>query len=276
MTRHIPLETGLTHHEQTPIKHPHPSLLKHGNGPRRSDESTTSSLSSGTTSAAESILTPTSATFNLSSTSNPSLGPVIRFKFDDISTDWSLSVTDVDYFQRTTFHAVIPSDAEIGRLGMDGEGEVQILMEKMLGDGEYFLTFSSSASTPTYEDEEDREVDIVYPDSSPPQLDLSQTHFNPHKAKHHAAQHQRLILKFGYLQNRPHHPTGNEIALAIQNEVQTLSGPLSDLQGTVVPRLFGLWRSKDWDWAVVVLEDVIEGFGREELRMDRGLTEGER
>jgi len=146
--------------------------------------------------------------------------------------------------------------------------ELGLELERLIAGGEHFLSFSASASTSVDAYEEDEGVYIVGLDSRPSHL------ANPTTPK--PSPDKRLIIKLGYLLNRPHHlshhlPSAVDIAFAIENEVRILSGPLTDLQGTVVPRLHGLWRSEDGDWAMVVMEDVGDGTGA--LRMNEGLSE---
>ncbi len=100
-------------------------------------------------------------------------------------------------------------------------GDVRLSVNHIISYGQYFTTFAASSDTP-----------IV---------------------------HSSLVFKLARLTTPSHHhesrlPSGREVRRTLDNEVQILTGPLNDLQGSVVPTFHGLWRADEW--AIILLERV--------------------
>jgi len=273
--------------------------------PRRSDESSVSDGALTISNPSDIILTPSSTSFNItpafphidlhskpcsSSPSPPafSLSPTLSLKIDPPSRG-QFSILDAAFFRNTPFFPVVPS-----KLGQGGT-EVQCVLDRILASGEHYITFSGWAGSSGYRESERNEGEKGEEDNgeadpeesfkaSPgddSQLTATSRHTNsrpvpsrpdPHPPNLQPApfRAQSLIFKLAYLIDRENHkmlrlPSGADVACAVENEVRALSGPLADLQGGVVPRLQGLWRSVSGEWAVIVLE-MIDG---------RGLLRGE-
>ncbi len=270
--------------------------------PRRSDESglslgdtsipslrdpDTSSFTQGSNED-QKIITPTSATFDLNlnqssslfsgepssflsdpkSGTNTRFGPVLHLDYQPSGRP--LAVEDVEFLTSTEWYPVIPSTlAE----------EERVVIDRLITHGEYFKTFSARSSS-----DQDSLIAHSYSTDHPlssrsTASDVSMTSHptaNDHPLPSPFLSSHQLIIKLAYLRHPRHHEelhlaSGPEIAQAAEAECRILSGPLRDLQGERVPRLSGMWRSRDGIWGLTILGKVD---GRQ-LGEGEALEEGE-